>query len=177
MTTNRDDRSDGDGGTTTTTVAILVAVVASTATPPPPLRARVTTPHGPSTSTPRPTPFRCGRVLGGDQRPTASPTGHAGWCFPLRPSSAAGGPNLRAAPGASALQRRGHLTAFLHTRLAQPSRHPWRLRLRRHGHPTAFIRSRSTQPSRRPWRLRLWRRGHCGRALGTSCRWPTPSTP
>jgi hypothetical protein len=60
------------------------------------------TPRGPSTSTPRPTPFRCGLVFeGGGRRPAASPISHASRCSPLRFSSAIGQPDLCATRNAS----------------------------------------------------------------------------
>jgi hypothetical protein len=63
---------------TTTTAMATMAVAAVGVAPPTPLPPRVC---GPPTSTPGPTPFRCGRVRGGGQRPVASPrsAGYVGW--------------------------------------------------------------------------------------------------
>jgi hypothetical protein len=65
-TTTRDNRgTDDDGMTTAEPTTVVVVVVPAATPPPPPLTATTATPHGPSTSTPRPAPFRCGPIPGG----------------------------------------------------------------------------------------------------------------
>jgi hypothetical protein len=66
MMTTHDNRGVDDDGVTTVELTVAAAVVAPAVTPPLlPLTAAMATPRRPSTSTPGPTPFRCGPVLGG----------------------------------------------------------------------------------------------------------------
>jgi hypothetical protein len=99
--TTRDNCSADDGGTTTAEpMAATDVVVPAVTPPPPPLTAAMATPRGPSTSTPRLTPFRCGLDWGG-QHPVATPIGCDSRRCHLWSSSAAGRPDLCVAPGAS----------------------------------------------------------------------------
>jgi hypothetical protein len=102
--TTHDNRSADNGGMITvepTAAEAVAAMVALAVTPPPPpLTAAMTTPCGPSTSTPGPAGFRCGLVPGG-RRPTTSPSGHASRRSHIRSSSAADRTDLHTAPDAS----------------------------------------------------------------------------
>jgi hypothetical protein len=92
MTTTHDNRGVDGGGVTTVELTVAAAVVAPAVTPPLlPLTVAMATPRRPSTSTPGPTLFRCGPVLGGGgRRPIASPIDHAGRRSPLRSPSTTG---------------------------------------------------------------------------------------